>query len=187
MGFENLDIKYYEKNGYLSEKDYNSLGRKLSKVINPLRVSDIRKVMEFLPISYSDYIKDMKNEAYCEDNSSIQFGKGFVGVFLSSSFNSNYFPNFDQEYSNPWGPVILHRDYTVIDEIGEEGLKFVPNGNYHSLAIAAYNIEKEIKSLCDTREILQISEDISVLVEFFVPTNTSGNYDTTVKVTILLY
>ena len=71
MGFEYFDMVSYQKNGFLSEKDYNVLSRKLIKAMNPVRVSNIRKDLEFNSLDYLEYSKEELNESLKEGEFSI--------------------------------------------------------------------------------------------------------------------
>lgn len=187
MGFEIFDVSEYQKNGFLSEKDYNTLSRRLTNAINPIRVNTIRKNLEFMTIPYLDYTKEDLNEFLDEGEFSVPLEFNGISVPLITSFNANFFPNFDHEYTNPLGEIDFVDDTVIVGEVQNQPLKQVLNCNFHSLAIAAYDIEKAIKEAFKKSSLWKISEDISVLVEFYVPFRISCNYDVTIKIIFTLY
>lgn len=189
MGFEYFDMGSYQKNGFLSEKDYNTFSQKLVNAINPVRVNNIRKNMEFVPMNYMDYTKEPFEEFLEEGEFSIPLEINSVSVPVLVSFNSNFFPNFEQDYifMSSRFEAPFYSDEVYVESIEGTSLKQIPNSNYNSLAIAAYDLELFVKAAFKRSNLWKISEDISVLVEFYVPGKTSCNYDITIKLIITLY
>jgi hypothetical protein len=185
--FEYFDMATYQKNGFLSERDYNVLSRKLIKAINPVRVNNIRKGLAFAPMIYSEYSKEELNESLEDDGFSIPLELNNVSIPLIVSFNSSYFPDFELEYTNPYNIVELADDLVFIKEVRGNALKQVPNNNFHSLAIAAYNLEKSIKDSFKESSLRKISEDIAILIEFFIPVQISHNFDITIKLVFTFF
>lgn len=187
MGFENFDMASYQKNGILTEKDYNVLSKKVVNAINPIRVNTIRKILEFEALPYIDYTKEELNETLDDSDFSVPLELDNVSIPLVTAFNSNYFPNFELEYANPSGIIDFLDDVVILEEIKEIPLKNVPNNNFHSLAVAAFDIEKSIKEAYKKSNLWKISEDVSIVVEFFIPARISCIYDITVKVIFSFY
>lgn len=189
MGFEYFDMASYQKNGFLSEKDYNTFSRKLVNAINPIRVNTIRKNMEFVPMNYMDYTKEPFEEFLEDGEFSIPLEINSVSVPLLVSFNSNFFPNFIEDYAflSSRLEAPFYSDEVFVESIEGTPLKQVLNSNYNSLAIAAYDIEVFVKDAFKRSNLWKISEDISVLVEFYVPGKISCNWDITIKLIISLY
>lgn len=187
MGFEFFDMTIYQKNGVLSEKDYNSFSRKIVQSINPVRVNNIRKNLEFKAFSYVDYSKEDFKEFLEDGDFSISLELNSISIPLSTSFNSNFFPNFELEYLNPFGSMGFVDDFVHIEEIQEIPLKQVMNSNFHSLAIAAYDLEQLIKESIKQSSLWKVSEDISVIIEFYIPEKISCNFDITIKVICTFY
>jgi hypothetical protein len=187
MGFEAFDISAYQKNGFLSEKDYNVLARKVTNAINPMRVNNIRKNLEFTAMSYTDYTKEELGEFLNDGEFNVPLETHSISIPVITSFNANFFPNFDLEYSNPYGVINFIDDTVVLGEVQGQALKQVLNCDYHSLAIAAYDLEKNIKEAYKKSNLWRVSEDVSVLVEFYIPARISCNYDITIKVIFTFY
>ena len=164
MGFEYFDMVSYQKNGFLSEKDYNVLSRKLIKAMNPVRVSNIRKDLEFNSLDYLEYSKEELNESLKEGEFSIPLELNNISIPLVTSFSLSYFPDFEMEYSNPFETMTFTDHLVFLREIQGEALKQVPNSNFHSLAITAYNLEKAIKDSVKQSRLWKISEDTSIIV-----------------------
>lgn len=187
MGFEFFDMVVYQKNGVLSEKDYNVLSRKIVNAINPVRVNNIRKNLEFKSLTYNDYSKEDFTEFLEDSDFSVPLELNSMSVPLVTSFNSNFFPNFELEYLNPYGHMDFVDDFVQVEGIQEVPLKQVMNSNFHSLAIAAYDLEKHIKESIKQSSLWKVSEDISVLIEFYVPGRISCNFDVTIKIIVTFY
>ena len=91
------------------------------------------------------------------------------------------------EYSNPFETMTFTDHLVFLREIQGEALKQVPNSNFHSLAITAYNLEKAIKDSVKQSRLWKISEDTSIIVEFYIPVNTPHNFDVTIKIIFTFY
>lgn len=187
MGFEHFDMGTYQKKGFLSEKDYNILSRKLVDAFNPIRVPNIRKNMDFSALTYTDYSKEELIESLDEGSFSVPLELNSISIPLITSFNSNYFPNFELEYTNPSVILDFIDDTVYLEEIQNVALKHVLNSNYHSLAITAYDLEKAIKEAFKKSNLWKVSENVSVLVEFFIPARISCNFDITIKIIFTFY
>lgn len=91
---KNLEISNtLEKEGILSESDYNKLTKKLSRLFDDMRVSSVRKFLRFQPLGYSDYkkIKD-NNQLFAKDYSIL-----VTDLVFEFTFNSSFFPQLEQE------------------------------------------------------------------------------------------
>lgn len=174
-------------NSVLSEKDYNILARRVEKILNPSRITSIRSNLNFRAPSYKVYLSKIKDQ---QDDLCDSEGDGINTVIfsLSHKFNHTYFHNFENEYLRPmamWpiSPDTLVKDYDDVDGGALDSvLMEVPKDQYRSLVFASYQISQELKRKYDISSLKEMYGDIEVLVDFFVPTDPSGNYDITIVV-----
>jgi hypothetical protein len=181
-----FDHAFFKKNGNIKESDYNSLSRKIIKEINPLQIQNIRKNMEFISLDYSEYMEG-RNKEFLIGEESLPLDLNCISIPFITSFSSRYFPSFEEEFLNPYGYLKFLDEQVILEEIEDRPLKSLVNGNFHSLSLAAYFIEKKIKELYKDSPLYKITEDFNTIVDFFIPNNIGINFNIMIRITITLF
>ena len=173
-----LDFKHLEKNGYLTEADYNKLAEVWLKVLNPLRTKSIRKYLNFSKLKYSAY-KDSAEKYKPNFDEAIDLDATFIPMFFVTSFPSSLFPTFCDEYFSPFD-YLTNRNFITM-----EGLRVVEPSSYHSLCYAAYELETEIHQRFQESPVLnEVATETVVLNQFLVPMDVTSEFPFTITLCI---
>ena len=131
------DQGYFSKNGFLVEKDYNTLNRKLKRSCEGIRVPMIRKGLNFLPLSYDDYVEGTRDVQNLSDPEDLM---KYTSLVYEVEFLSSFFPDFEQEFFTRGAHITLNSGES------ESWMEIQPF-MYSTLTTASHQIESEINTL----------------------------------------
>ncbi|MFA5071052.1 MAG: hypothetical protein WC511_01625 [Candidatus Pacearchaeota archaeon] len=170
-----MDFKSFDKNGYLEEKDYNTLTKDWLEILNPVRVKPIRKQLLFTNLKYEVYKKEAVKTANEVETLEDKIDLEFVPLYFVSTFSSTFFPDFQTEYFAPFSFL------TNKNCVSLEGLKVIQANQYHSLTIATYEIEEVIKErFAKTKKFKDFAEDLIVYPTFLLPFDIDSYFPLTI-------
>lgn len=131
------DQGHFSKNGFLVEKDYNTLNRKLKRSCEGIRVPMIRKGLNFIPLTYDDYVEGTRDVQNLSDPEDLM---KYTSLVFQVEFLSSFFPDFEQEFFTRGSHITLNSGES------EDWMEIQPF-QYSTLTTASHQIESEINSL----------------------------------------
>lgn len=165
-----LNLAALERDGLLSETDYNRVSSKLADALKGLRIPIIRKGLEFSAHDFDKYevsaLENFDRKNAPATDPEFAFDVEATPITLCAKFSLTYFPDFNREY---FCPNILDR---MIVEYNEDGYMVVPIGNFRSLLLAGHQISAAVKAAWEKTGLADDLDATGLEIEtnFMLPT-----------------
>jgi len=175
----NINFKHLESKGYLEQKDYTALTKEWLSLLNPIRVSKIRKYLKFTNLTYDVYVEEVKRISPTYETVEEEIDLLSIPLFFVTTFSSTLFPEFQDEYFAPLS-FLTNKNYITL-----KGLKIIEPSLYHSLTKTQYDLEMLIKDrFKESKKFKDISEDVVVLTQYLLPFEIDSEFPMTVVLNV---
>lgn len=174
-----LNFKFFDKNGYLEQKDYTKLTNEWVELLNPIRVKSIRKNILFTKLKYEVYQKEAVKNVGEYSSLDEKIDLEFIPLYFVATFSSTMFPDFQTEYFAPFNFL------TNKTCISMEGLKIIQANQYHSLTMATYEMEEVIKErFSKSKKFKDFDSDLVVSPQFLLPFQIDSYFPITIVLNV---
>jgi len=122
----------------IPEQKYESVSGSVAKALSPIRVTKIRKILEFKQVPYKVYLK--MGDEFAESNAE-DFDETPRAYFIETDFDLNFFPSFSEEFFEHYN--YINRKFAP-KTYDWQGYTSVYSDNYHSLVYASYELTNAV-------------------------------------------
>lgn len=170
-----------------TEDRYNKICEVLCRAFNPVRITDIRKSIEFVPMTYDLYKKESLNFINMnEEELDLDLGKP---IFLTAEFGWRFFPKFDTEFDQIMYYPKTRTGFNSPKFTNAMGMLCMPKENYRSLLIASHNLSEDLGSKYFNNDAcLALGKNVEILVDFYISQDDiPANRPMMAQITVLNY
>lgn len=190
---DGIDLRAFRDNGAVSEAEYNRIVQRLQAKLTGMRVPSIRKGLVLEPLDFDAYVAEAQAsyDRQWAPISDPELGVDLNVILVSfqAKFSMSMFRNFADEYVQ-----FMSLDSVSLTDVAinasQQGYALVPTTRFHSLLLAALQIEEEIgKRYAASTLAKSVASSIGVETRFFVPLGKEldDNRDMTIQVDISLF
>lgn len=162
----------------IKQDEYPKISKLWETALASLRVPSIRKYLKFSAEPFETYEAETSGE---ESPLELSPDVDSIPLTLKADFPYEEFPKFSEEYLSPFD-YLTTKQYQTRD-----GLKLLHNPNYHSLTLAAFEIDKEIKKRFPSiKGQLKGIDSIVSLASFAVPFQMTSAPKMRIYITVIM-
>jgi len=169
-----IDLKFYDENSFLSEKDYYKLTNKAisNQRLGDVRITKIRRTFNPIPCEYPDYIGLF--QALNDSDPDLKINS--ICLYFRDAFSSSFFPSFLDEYFQSLSFSFINRS-----AFSWKTFLLLEEESYPSVTFAKYELEEAYRPILEKINYKDLlgTEDytISPTFYFFRPIQDSQTFD----------